>query len=60
MFAIKTFNHLGMMRPQEIRNREYDVLKKLDHENIVKIYDTEVEVGNSCIWLINFEFSFGL
>ena len=43
--AIKTFNHLGMMRPPDIRKREFDVLKKLDHENIVKIFDTEVEVS---------------
>ena len=35
-----------MMRPVEIRRREYDVLLKLNHENIVKIFATDVEVTN--------------
>ena len=43
-YAIKVSNNFGMMRPVEIRRREYDVLLKLNHENIVKIFATEVEV----------------
>lgn len=43
-YAIKVANNFGMMRPVEIRRREYDVLLKLHHENIVKIFATEVEV----------------
>ncbi|XP_015780136.1 PREDICTED: serine/threonine-protein kinase TBK1-like [Acropora digitifera] len=43
-FAIKVSNNFGMMRPVEIRRREYDVLLKLNHENIVKIFATEVEI----------------
>ena len=43
-YAIKVSNNFGMMRPVEIRRREYDVLLKLHHENIVKIFATEVEV----------------
>ncbi|KAK2571078.1 Serine/threonine-protein kinase TBK1 [Acropora cervicornis] len=43
-YAIKVSNHFGMMRPVEIRRREYDVLLKLNHENIVKIFATEVEI----------------
>ncbi|XP_029201599.2 serine/threonine-protein kinase TBK1-like isoform X1 [Acropora millepora] len=43
-YAIKVSNNFGMMRPVEIRRREYDVLLKLHHENIVKIFATEVEI----------------
>ncbi|EDO44386.1 predicted protein, partial [Nematostella vectensis] len=42
--AVKTSNHLGMMRPLEVRKREFDVLSKLDHENIVKIFASETEL----------------
>ena len=48
-YAIKVSNSFGMMRPVEIRRREYDVLLKLNHENIVKIFATEVEV-NTPTW----------
>ena len=43
-FAIKVSNNLGMMRPVEVRRREFDVLSKLNHVNIVKIFTTETEV----------------
>ena len=43
-FAIKVSNNLGMMRPLEVRRREFEVLTKLNHDNIVKIYSTETEV----------------
>ena len=33
-----------MMRPLEVRRREFEVLTKLNHENIVKIHATETEV----------------
>ena len=46
-YAIKVSNNFGMMRPVEIRRREYDVLLKLNHENIVKIFATEIEVNNA-------------
>ena len=45
VFAIKAFNQIGMMRPQDVRKREFEVLRKLNHDNIVRIFDTETEVG---------------
>ncbi|XP_073228812.1 serine/threonine-protein kinase TBK1-like [Porites lutea] len=43
-FAIKVSNNLGMMRPFDVRRREFEVLAKLNHENIVKIYASETEL----------------
>lgn len=43
-FAMKVSNNLGMMRPLEVRRREFEVLNKLNHENIVKLYASETEV----------------
>ncbi len=34
-----------MMRPVEVRRREFEVLNKLNHENIVKLYASETEVS---------------
>ena len=45
-FAIKVSNNLGMMRPFDVRRREFEVLAKLNHENIVKIYASETEVSS--------------
>ncbi|XP_020631400.1 serine/threonine-protein kinase TBK1-like isoform X3 [Orbicella faveolata] len=33
-----------MMRPVEVRRREFEVLNKLNHENIVKLFATETEL----------------
>jgi len=41
--AVKTFNQLSHMRPQEVQIREFDVLKKVKHENIVKLLAIEEE-----------------
>ena len=35
-----------MMRPVEVRRREFEVLNKLNHENIVKLYASETEVSS--------------
>ncbi|KAJ7331255.1 dendritic cell proliferation [Desmophyllum pertusum] len=43
-FAMKVSNNLGMMRPLEVRRREFEVLNKLNHENIVKLYASETEL----------------
>lgn len=44
-FAVKISNQLGMMRPVEVRRREFEVLNKLNHENIVKLFASETEVS---------------
>ncbi|XP_042862364.1 inhibitor of nuclear factor kappa-B kinase subunit epsilon-like isoform X2 [Penaeus japonicus] len=41
--AVKTFNQLSHMRPHEVQMREFEVLKKVNHENIVKLLAIEEE-----------------
>jgi len=41
--AVKTFNQLSHMRPQDVQVREFEVLKKVKHENIVKLLAIEEE-----------------
>ncbi|KPM04205.1 serine/threonine protein kinase-like protein 4 [Sarcoptes scabiei] len=45
--AVKCFNHLSQMRPYEVQKREFEVLKKVNHENIVKLLAIEEEVSLS-------------
>ena len=47
-YAVKISNQLGMMRPLEVRRREFEVLNKLNHENIVKLFASETEVSFIC------------
>ena len=42
--AVKCFNHLSHMRPYEVQKREFEVLKKVNHENIVRLLAIEEEV----------------
>lgn len=44
--AVKTFNHISTLRPQEIQLREFEVLQKVNHENIVKLLAIEEEQEN--------------
>ncbi|XP_012276090.1 inhibitor of nuclear factor kappa-B kinase subunit epsilon [Orussus abietinus] len=41
--AVKTFNQLSHMRPHDVQIREFEVLKKVKHENIVKLLAIEEE-----------------
>lgn len=41
--AVKTFNQLSHMRPHNVQVREFEVLKKVKHENIVKLLAIEEE-----------------
>ncbi|XP_046969917.1 inhibitor of nuclear factor kappa-B kinase subunit epsilon [Vanessa cardui] len=41
--AVKTFNQISHMRPHEVQMREFEVLKKVKHENIVKLLAIEEE-----------------
>ena len=43
--AVKTFNQLSHMRPHEVQMREFEVLQKVNHENIVKLLAIEEEVS---------------
>lgn len=42
---MKTFNSASHTRPPDIQRREFDVLKKLCHENIVQLHAIEDEVS---------------
>uniref|UniRef100_A0A8D0GT36 Protein kinase domain-containing protein n=1 Tax=Sphenodon punctatus TaxID=8508 RepID=A0A8D0GT36_SPHPU len=44
--AVKVFNNASYLRPQEVQMREFEVLRKLKHQNIVKLFAVE-ETGSS-------------
>ncbi|XP_014216173.1 inhibitor of nuclear factor kappa-B kinase subunit epsilon [Copidosoma floridanum] len=41
--AVKTFNQVSHMRPHDVQMREFEVLRKVKHENIVKLLAIEEE-----------------
>ncbi|XP_061488091.1 inhibitor of nuclear factor kappa-B kinase subunit epsilon isoform X3 [Rhineura floridana] len=41
LVAVKVFNNASYLRPQEVQIREFEVLKKLNHQNIVKLFAVE-------------------
>ncbi|KAL5014493.1 hypothetical protein ScPMuIL_008763 [Solemya velum] len=43
--AVKVFTQAGHMRPADVQMREYDVMRKLKHQNIVSLLDIEEEIG---------------
>uniref|UniRef100_UPI00398F48AA serine/threonine-protein kinase TBK1-like n=1 Tax=Pristiophorus japonicus TaxID=55135 RepID=UPI00398F48AA len=45
-YAVKVFNHVSYLRPYEVQMREFDMLRKLNHKNIVKLFAVE-EVGTT-------------
>ena len=49
---MKVFNNLSFLRPLDVQMREFEVLKKLNHKNIVKLFAVEEEVCVS--WLEHF------
>ncbi|NXW91249.1 IKKE kinase, partial [Alopecoenas beccarii] len=46
LVAVKVFNNASYLRPQEVQMREFEVLRKLNHKNIVKLFAVE-ETGSS-------------
>uniref|UniRef100_A0A7M4ELH2 Inhibitor of nuclear factor kappa B kinase subunit epsilon n=1 Tax=Crocodylus porosus TaxID=8502 RepID=A0A7M4ELH2_CROPO len=46
LVAVKVFNNASYLRPQEVQLREFEVLRKLNHKNIVKLFAIE-EAGSS-------------
>uniref|UniRef100_T1JDA2 Protein kinase domain-containing protein n=1 Tax=Strigamia maritima TaxID=126957 RepID=T1JDA2_STRMM len=44
--AVKTFNQLSHLRAPDIQMREFDVLKKVSHENVVRLLAVEPEFRN--------------
>lgn len=41
LVAIKVFNVLSYNRPHDVQMREFEMLRKLNHSNIVKLYAVE-------------------
>uniref|UniRef100_A0A452TB19 Inhibitor of nuclear factor kappa-B kinase subunit epsilon n=1 Tax=Ursus maritimus TaxID=29073 RepID=A0A452TB19_URSMA len=46
LVAVKVFNTASYLRPHEVQVREFEVLRKLNHQNIVKLFAVE-ETGGS-------------
>ncbi|KAM5295113.1 inhibitor of nuclear factor kappa-B kinase subunit epsilon isoform 2-T5 [Glossophaga mutica] len=46
LVAVKVFNTASYLRPREVQVREFEVLRKLNHQNIVKLFAVE-EMGAS-------------
>ncbi|NXP02229.1 IKKE kinase, partial [Thinocorus orbignyianus] len=46
LVAVKVFNNASYLRPQEVQMREFEMLRKLNHQNIVKLFAVE-ETGSS-------------
>lgn len=42
---MKVFNTVSYLRPREVQVREFEVLRKLNHQNIVKLFAVEETVG---------------
>ena len=49
LFAVKTFNSASHLRPVDIQTREFEVLRRLGHENIVQLHAIEEEVCIACV-----------
>lgn len=45
LVAVKVFNTASYLRPHEVQVREFEVLRKLNHQNIVKLFAVEETVG---------------
>ncbi|XP_054844696.1 serine/threonine-protein kinase TBK1 isoform X1 [Eublepharis macularius] len=43
LYAVKVFNNFSFLRPEDVQMREFEVLKKLNHKNIVKLFAVEEE-----------------
>ncbi|XP_040472868.1 inhibitor of nuclear factor kappa-B kinase subunit epsilon isoform X2 [Falco naumanni] len=46
LVAVKVFNNASYLRPQEVQMREFEMLRKLNHKNIVKLFAVE-ETGST-------------
>lgn len=42
---MKVFNTTSYLRPREVQVREFEVLRKLNHQNIIKLFAVEETVG---------------
>ncbi|XP_062998842.1 inhibitor of nuclear factor kappa-B kinase subunit epsilon [Elgaria multicarinata webbii] len=55
LVAVKVFNNASYLRPQEVQIREFEVLRKLNHQNIVKLFAVEeIESGKQKVLVMEF------
>lgn len=47
LVAVKTFNRTSKCRPLDVQMREFEVLKKVNHENIVKLLSIETTLNTN-------------
>ncbi|KAI1231047.1 hypothetical protein IHE44_0008492 [Lamprotornis superbus] len=47
LVAVKVFNNASYLRPQEVQMREFEMLRKLNHKNIVKLFAVEETVSEN-------------
>uniref|UniRef100_A0A674HF37 Inhibitor of nuclear factor kappa B kinase subunit epsilon n=1 Tax=Taeniopygia guttata TaxID=59729 RepID=A0A674HF37_TAEGU len=47
LVAVKVFNNASYLRPQEVQMREFEMLRKLNHKNIVKLFAVEETVSGN-------------
>ncbi|KFP88235.1 Inhibitor of nuclear factor kappa-B kinase subunit epsilon, partial [Apaloderma vittatum] len=47
LVAVKVFNNASYLRPQEVQMREFEMLRKLNHVNIVKLFAVEETVSRT-------------
>ncbi|XP_017380739.1 inhibitor of nuclear factor kappa-B kinase subunit epsilon [Cebus imitator] len=45
LVAVKVFNTVSYLRPREVQVREFEVLRKLNHQNIVRLFAVEETGG---------------
>lgn len=41
LVAVKVFNAVSYQRPHEVQMREFEMLRKLNHNNIVRLFTVE-------------------
>lgn len=44
---MKVFNNASYLRPQEVQMREFEMLRKLNHKNIVRLFAVEETVSGA-------------
>ncbi|KAH0618893.1 hypothetical protein JD844_018418 [Phrynosoma platyrhinos] len=55
LVAVKVFNSASYLRPQEVQIREFEVLRKLNHQNIVKLFAVEeIEISKQKVLVMEY------
>ncbi|KAJ7998530.1 hypothetical protein DPEC_G00205870 [Dallia pectoralis] len=52
--AVKVFNRLSYNRPYEVQMREFDMLRRLNHNNIVKLFTVEELISKQKVLVMEY------